>query len=79
MSTHPSIPPRQRHIRLKIDSRILSVPVPDDIYAYWHEQFVRPNPTPIQRKRYTTLMNLLRAAYAEGQKDGAATSAALAT
>jgi hypothetical protein len=78
MFTQRSIAPPQRHIRLEIDSRIISVPVPDDIYAYWHEQFVRPNPTPTQKKRYTTLMNLLRAAYTKGQKDGAATSAALA-
>lgn len=77
MTLHRSVAPPQRHIRLEINSRIVSVPVPDDVYAYWHEQFVRTNPTPAQRQRYTTLLNLLRAAYGKGQKDGAGLTATL--
>ncbi len=77
MTPHRSIAPPQRHIRLEIHSRIVSIPVPDDVYAYWHEQFVRTNPTPAQRKRFTTLMNLLRAAYGKGLNDGAELTATL--
>ncbi len=68
----------QRHIRLQNNSHIICIAVPEDVYAYWHEQFVRTNPTPAQRKRFTTLMNLLRAAYAKGQNDGAKMTAMLA-
>ena len=60
----------QRSIRVPINKRIVSIPVPDDIYAYWHEQFVRQNPTVAQRKRFKTLLNVLRAAYLTGRSDG---------
>ena len=59
---------RQRSIRVEIDGAIVNIPVSAEVYAYWHDQFVRPNPTPQQRKRFTTLINVLRAAYKEGQK-----------
>jgi hypothetical protein len=65
-----SAPTRTHHIRVEINSHIVHVPVSDDVYAYWHEQFVRQNPTPAQKKRFRTLMNLLRAAYAKGHEDG---------
>ena len=60
----------QHHIRVEIKSRIISIPVPDDLYAYWHEQFVRQNPTPAQKRRFRTMLNILRAAYAKGHEDG---------
>ncbi len=58
----------KRNIRVEIDGQKVNIPVNADVYAYWHEQFVRPNPTPQQRKRFSTLMNVVRAAYKEGQK-----------
>lgn len=58
----------KRNIRVEIDGAIASIPVSAEVYAYWHDQFVRPNPTPQQRKRFSTLMNVVRAAYKEGQK-----------
>jgi hypothetical protein len=66
-----SVPTRtQHHIRVEINSRIVSIPVPDDLYAYWYEQFVRQNPTPAQKRRFRTMMNILRAAYSKGREDG---------
>lgn len=65
-----SAPTRQHYIRVEINNSIVSIPVPDDVYAYWHEQFVRQHPTPAQRKRFTTLMNVVRAAYIKGHRDG---------
>jgi hypothetical protein len=59
-------------ITVGIDGQNVKIPVPSEVRAYFNEQFVRPNPTPAQRKRYGTLMNLLRAAYKTGKKAGVA-------
>ena len=58
----------RRAIRVEIDGATVEIPVSAEVYAYWHDQFVRPNPTPHQRKRFATLMNVVRAAFKEGQK-----------
>lgn len=58
----------ERKIRVEIDGETVQIPVSTEIYAYWQEQFVRPNPTAQQRKRFSTLMNIVRAAFKEGQK-----------
>ena len=58
----------KRDIRVEIDGEFVKIPVSAEVYAYWHDQFIRPNPTPQQRKRFSTLMNVVRAAYKEGQK-----------
>jgi hypothetical protein len=60
----------QRYICLEINNRIIPIPVPNDVCAYWREQFVRQRPTSAQRQRFTTLMNVLRAAYIKGREDG---------
>lgn len=57
-------------IRIEIDGVIVRVPVSPEVYAHWHEQFVRPNPTTQQKKRFTTLMNIIRAAYQAGVAEG---------
>lgn len=62
--------PKGRHIRVEIDGETVKIPISEEIYAYWHSQFVRPNPTPQQRKRFTTLMSVVRAAYKEGVNRG---------
>ena len=59
-------------ITFDLDSRKVSVPIDAEVKAYFDSQFVRSNPTPQQRKRFSTLMNLLRAAYLKGRDDGAA-------
>lgn len=61
---------KQKFIRVTVDGQDVRIPVDDDIYAYWQEQFVRNNPTPQQRKRFGTFMNVVRAAYKKGLKDG---------
>lgn len=53
-----------------IDGTAVYVPVSDAVYAHWDEQFVRPNPSDAQKKRFKTLMNVARAAYRKGQQDG---------
>jgi hypothetical protein len=57
---------RPRHIRAQIDGELVKIPVSEEVYAYWQEQFVRSNPTHQQRKKFSTIMNLIRAAYEEG-------------
>jgi len=61
---------KMKHIRITINDRNIMIPVSEAVYAYWDEQFVRPNPTAPQRKRYATLMNVVKAAYVKGLEDG---------
>ncbi len=56
-----------------VDRKPVTVTVPTELKAYFTEQFCRPNPTANQRRRYTTLMRLLGAAYTKGVQDGEAT------
>ena len=63
--------PLQRSVNFNLGARRVSVPVPDDIKAYFNEQYVRENPTPLFRKRYSTLQNLMRLAYLKGAEDAA--------
>jgi hypothetical protein len=61
---------KKRLIRLRIDDKTVLIPIDDDIYAYFNQQFVRPKPSALQKQKYTTIMNLLRAAYFKGLDDG---------
>ena len=61
---------KKKAIRVKINDRDVHIPVDEAVYAYFNEQFTRPTPTPQQKKRFATLMNLLRAAYLKGHEDG---------
>ena len=65
-------PPRREnpYVRVDIDGEAIHIPLKADVYAHWHEQFIRSNPTDGYRKRYATLMNVIRAAYKEGIKEG---------
>ncbi len=56
-------------IYLDIDGRKVGITVPAELKAYFDAQFSRPNPTPQQKKKYATLMNLMRAAYLQGKAD----------
>jgi len=60
---------KKKNIRLKLDDQIVQIPVDEDVYAYFSEQFLRQNPTPAQRKRFATVMNVVRAAYLKGKED----------
>jgi hypothetical protein len=65
---------RTATITFDLDGRRVSVPVDAEVKAYFDSQFVRSNPTSQQRKRFSTLMNLLRAAYRKGLDDATAKS-----
>lgn len=62
---------RKKNIRVTVDDKVVNIPVDEAVYAYFHEQFFRSNPTSLQSKRFATLMNMLRAAYKKGLSDGA--------
>ncbi len=57
-------------VEINVDGQNVRVPLSPEVKAYFNEQFVRPNPTPAQRKKFATVMNLLRAAYIKGKSDG---------
>jgi len=61
---------KKKSIRINVDGQNVNIPVDEQIYAYFNEQFLRPNPTNIQRKRFVTIMNVLRSAYLKGVDDG---------
>ena len=51
---------KTKNIRVNIDGQAVQIPVDEAVYAYFDEQFLRKNPTALQRKRFGTLMNALR-------------------
>jgi hypothetical protein len=55
-------------IELFIDDEKVKISVPKEVKAHFDDQFVRENPTSLQKKKYAVLMSLLRAAYKAGQK-----------
>jgi hypothetical protein len=56
-------------IDLIIDDKRVRITVPVEIKAHFDQQFSRPNPTALQKKKYATVMNLMRAASLQGRKD----------
>jgi|GEM_PF-1725315 len=61
----------QATLALQIDDRMVKIPVASEIKAYFDAQSSRPNPTKLQKQKYVTVMNLMRAAYLQGKKDAA--------
>ena len=61
-----------KYIRIKVGGKEVRIPVDEGVYAYFHEQFLRKNPTALQEKRFATTKNVLRAAYLRGLEDGKA-------
>lgn len=61
-------------IRLNIDGEKVKTPVTPEVRTHFFEQFWREKPTPHQKRRFATLMNLVRAAYRKGQRDAAKSS-----
>ena len=57
-------------IQFDLDGSRVSIVVPIEVKAHFDEQFSRTNPTTLQKKKYATVMNLMRAAYKQGKKDG---------
>ena len=60
---------KMKSIRIKIDGKDVYIPVDEAVYAYFEEQFLRKNPTPLQRKKFATITNVLRSAYIKGIED----------
>ena len=60
----------KKSIKINIDGKDVGVPIDQSVYAYFSEQFLRENPTPRQRQRFATIMNVARAAYQKGYVDG---------
>ena len=61
---------KKNRIRVNINGLDVHIPADQGVYAYFHEQFSRAQPTELQRKKFATIMNLLRAAYLKGVSDG---------
>ena len=56
-------------IKLTINTSIITIWVNPVIKAYYNDQIVRNKPSVLQRKLYTTVHQLMRAAYLQGKKD----------
>ena len=54
-------------IRVDIDGQNVSISVPVEVKADFDNQFSRSTPSALQRKKYATIMRLLRAAFKAGQ------------
>jgi hypothetical protein len=61
---------RTKDFHLSIDDRMVSIPVPEDIFTHAKNQFLDKRNTPDQKNRNATLRNLMRAAYKKGLEDG---------
>jgi len=55
---------------LKVDDQTVTIPVDAAIFTNYQNQFYREKPSPEQKKKFATLMGLMRAAYKQGVKDG---------
>ena len=62
---------KTKNIRVNINGKNVFIPVDENVYAYFQDQFSREHPSALQRKKFATVMNLLRAAYLKGLSDGA--------
>lgn len=60
---------RKKAFKLKVNDKDVSIPIDEALFTHYQEQFYRPSPTLQQRNKFATLLNLMRAAYIQGQKD----------
>ena len=56
---------------LSVDGKRIAIPVEENVFTHFNEQFVRKSPTPLQKRKYTTVKNMILAAYKKGIADGA--------
>ena len=61
---------KTKGFRLDVDGAQVTIPVDEALFANYQNQFWRQSPTPQQKKKFGTLMSLLRAAYRKGVTDG---------
>jgi len=57
-------------VTIKVGAKDIHVAVTPALRAYFNSQISRPNPTPLQRKKYKTIMKLMEAAYCAGRDHG---------
>ncbi len=57
-------------MQVKVDERVVTIPIPTAVKTAFTIQFVRPNPSKPQREKYQTIMQLVAAAYLRGLQDG---------
>jgi hypothetical protein len=60
-------PKAKNTIRLDIENIGVEIPINDALYANFKNQFWREHPSRRQRNVFTTVMNLMRAAYYAGK------------
>ena len=60
---------KQSYLKLRVDGQELKIPVAPETRAYFQKEFVRENPSKLQREKYTTVMKLMVAAYKQGVVD----------
>jgi hypothetical protein len=65
---------RTRDFRLLVNGQEITVPVDEALFAHYTNQFSRKQPSERQQQRYSTLYNLMRAAYKKGVADGKKTN-----
>lgn len=61
---------KTKAFRLNVDGHDVTIPVDEALFAHYRNQFTREAPTAQQKLRFTTLLNLMRAAYKKGIADG---------
>ena len=61
---------KTKGFKLNIDGAQVTIPVDEAMFVNYQNQFYREKPTPDQKKRYLTLLSLMRAAYKKGVADG---------
>ena len=61
---------RTKAFRFDLDGTQVTIPIDETVFTNYQNQFYRQNPTPAQRKKFATLMALVRSAYTQGLADG---------
>lgn len=56
-------------LEIKVDGRLVRIPVSSALKTNFQNQFSRPAPTSLQKKKYQTVMALMVAAYKAGMED----------
>ena len=62
---------KTKAFKFDLDGSQVAIPLDDAVFINYQNQFYRESPTPAQRKKFATLMALVRAAYTQGRIDGA--------
>ncbi|MGB6477152.1 MAG: hypothetical protein WBF04_24120 [Candidatus Sulfotelmatobacter sp.] len=60
----------KRVLQLKVDGKLISVPLDEKTHAHYKDQLWREHPSQKQRDVHATVKSLMRAAYLKGCADG---------